>query len=145
MSKNCIYVSFLSESQRLFRKEGDKRLCHLGCFHNGIILIVNRLKSIAKIQRFFLLKKYFFKILILCIFSIAQHFGYSIKKHAKNNFLKDRTRPQFSRDATGITRIVHSIFQSPRIREGYFTSPLGVSWFLSASLSRLSPPVARLS
>ena len=25
---------------------------------------------------------------------------------AKNNFLKDRTRPQFSRDATGITRII---------------------------------------
>ena len=29
---------------------------------------------------------------------------------AKNNFLKDRTRPQFSCDATGITRIVHGIF-----------------------------------
>ena len=55
-----VNVLFLNNSQLTYKK-GDEKFRPLDSFHNGIILIVNCLKSDAKIRFFFHTHKYFFQ------------------------------------------------------------------------------------
>ena len=55
---NCKDTHFSAKKN----KKGDELLRPLESFHNGIILIVNCLKSGAKVQLFFIVAKFIFSV-----------------------------------------------------------------------------------